>query len=170
MVAVAGPLGAVAILAAAVVAAASLAERINPAPSRPVDDQVREATELRERQRELDELVEATERARGTESVDSTHVSFPVFGIAFLAWLVLQAWAAAIEHFDRPEGFPLALAIRPLWTSLVAASVFAIAAGFFYRRWFRRQSSERRAAIRAGQRAKEHRDFKARLNGIRGRG
>lgn len=170
-VAVAGPLGAAAILAVAVMAAASLAERIDPTRPKPVDDQIREARELHEQQRELDVLVEAAERDRGRESIDSTHVSFPVFGIAFPTWLVLGTWAAAIEHLDRPGGsFPLALAFRPLWTSLLAAFMFAVVAEFFYRRWFRRRPWQRRAAIRAKHQAKEHHGFEARLKAIRARG
>jgi hypothetical protein len=170
-VAIAGPLGSVLILAAAALAAAALAERINPTPPRPVEDQAREAIELRERQQELDDLVQSAERARNKESIDSTHVSFPVFGIAFAVWLVLSTWTTAIEHVDDPgQGFPLAAALRPLWMSLVAASLFAIAAGFFYRRWFRRQPWQRRAAIQAEHRAKEHRGFEARLKTIRNRG
>jgi hypothetical protein len=167
-VAVAAPLGASAILAAAILAAAGLAERINPTPPKAVEDEIRDATRLRDRQRELDDLVEGAEQVRGKESVDSTHVSFPVFWIALPCWLVLQTWAAALEHFDRPaEGFPLALAFRPLWTALIAAFLFAIVSGFFYRRWFRRQPWQRRAAIRARLEAKESRGFEARLKSIR---
>ncbi|MCC3764221.1 hypothetical protein K3N28_14225 [Glycomyces sp. TRM65418] len=168
VVGAAGPLGAVLILAAAIVAAAALAERIDPTPPVPVESRVREATERRRWHEQVDAQVRGAEQARGREPVDSTHVSFPAFGIAFLAWLLLSAWGAAAEHVERPgEGFPFALAVRPLWVALVGALLVGITAGFFYRRWYHRQSWQRKAAIRSRREAEERHDFQARLRAIR---
>ncbi|WP_335992224.1 hypothetical protein [Glycomyces sp. MUSA5-2] len=169
-VAVAGPLGAAAVLALALLAAAGLAERINPEPPADAEEQVREAVEQQRLQAQLDAQIQAAERERGREPVDSTHVSFPAFGIAFLMWLVLTSWTAALEHLDDPgEGFPLALALRPLWSALIAATLAGVVVGFFYRRWFRRQPPQRRADIRARLEAKERHDFTERLRAIRSR-
>ncbi|MCD0445747.1 hypothetical protein LO763_19245 [Glycomyces sp. A-F 0318] len=167
-VAVAGPLGAAVLLAAAVLAAAALAKRIDPRPVRPVAEEVREAVELRGRQEELDAQMRDMERTQGKTSVDSTHVSFPVFGVVLLVWFVLITWAGAVEHYKDPgAGFPLAPALRPLWGAPVAALLAGTAAGWGYRRWYRLQSPQRRAAIEARRRAKERRDFQDRVRSVR---
>lgn len=171
MVGVAGPVGAVLILALAVVSAGALAERINPSAQEPAEEQVREAIERQRLQEQVDGMVSKAEESRGRIPVDSTHVSFPVFGTVFAAWLFLSAWGAAAEHASDPgAGFPLALALRPLWSALIAAFLAGVVAGFFYRRWFRRQTWQRRTEIRERLRAREQRDFQSRLRAIRQRG
>ncbi|GAA2305158.1 hypothetical protein GCM10009853_072790 [Glycomyces scopariae] len=163
-VGIAGPLGAVVILIVFVALAAGLAERIYPAPRPPAEEEAREAVERPPLQEQLDEQVPKGEGPRGRESVDSTHVSFPAFAITCGVGLVLTSWTAALEHLNDPgTGFPLMLALRPLWSSLIAALAVGTASGFLYRRWFRHQSRERREAIRTRLRDRQHRAFRLRL-------
>lgn len=168
LVAVAGPLGSAVILALSALAAAALAEKINPTPETPVEERVRRAVETQTETERAQARLKEAELGRRGESIDSTHVSFPVFGIVFAVMVLLQSWGAAASHIEDPgRGFPLALAIRPLWASLVAALIAGIAAGHFYRRRYRRLPLAERIAIEQRRRAGERRAFEDRLRSIR---
>lgn len=169
LVAVAGPLGAALILVLAMLAATVLAEKINPKPEEPVEERVRRAVEAQAEAERAEARIKESERWRRGESIDSTHVSLPVFGIAFVVMVLLQSWGAAAIHIEDPgRGLPLALVLRPLWTSLIVALIAGATAGYFYRRRYRQLPMAKRAEIEERRRAEEERAFKDRLRSIRG--
>ncbi|THV41425.1 hypothetical protein [Glycomyces buryatensis] len=169
-VAVAGPVGVIVILALATFVAAALAARINPDPDLglSVEEQVRRAEAHQAESEQSDERIRRWEIERHGESIDSLHISFPVFGIACAVALVAQLWDAALSHMDdQGQGPPLAAILNPLWISPLVAFLAGVVAGSIYKRWFHRQPRHRQAQILQGRKDKERRSFEDRLRSIR---
>ncbi|WP_030144329.1 hypothetical protein [Glycomyces sp. NRRL B-16210] len=59
------------------------------------------------------------------------------------------------------------MTLRPLWGAPVAALLAGTVAGWGYRRWYRRQSPQRRAGTEERRRAKERRDLQDRIKSLR---
>lgn len=158
-------IGAGMILAACVFTAAGLSNLIDPAPVYTPEERVRRAERTRIEDDRLERHREELERAQGREPIDSTRVSFPVFGWTFLGCLVLMTSNVVLTHTEDPgTGFPLELLLRPLWVSFAAASVAGIAAGAGYRRWFRRLPVRRQREVKDRLRAKDRHAFYRRLD------
>lgn len=157
-------LGAGVILAVCVFSAAGLSNLIDPAPVRTAEERAHQAERARLEDDRLERHREELERARGREPIDSTRVSFPVFGWTFLGCVVFMASNVVLAHVEDPgTGFPLELLLRPLWVSFTVALATGTVAGAGYRRWFRRLPAWRRSEVSDRLRAKDRLEFQKRL-------
>ncbi|MCD0442359.1 hypothetical protein LO763_01795 [Glycomyces sp. A-F 0318] len=165
--------GSAAVIAVCVLAAVGLSSVfgrfVGPAPPEPTpEERLRRAEAQQEEDKALESRWQEREHGRGRDYVDSTHVSFRVFGWVFAAVYLLVGLSSILAHVADPgEGFPMQLAARPLWVAFLVAIMAGIVAGSRYQRRFRRMSRMDQREFLARQRARLERERRGRLDGIR---
>ncbi|GAB3656222.1 hypothetical protein [Glycomyces tarimensis] len=160
--------GSVFVVTAAVLAAAAIAARINPEPDVPVEDRIERAEDEHRRREAHEERMRQLERRSGRESIDSTHLVFPTFGIVFVLFMCFGAWSAVLDHADAGGGpVPVSVLLRPLWLPWIPALIAGLIAAAGYRRAYERWPQWKKDLEAERRRAKRHRGHRSRLDGLR---
>jgi hypothetical protein len=156
---------------AAVGFAALFGRLVGPSSPEPtVEEQARRAEAQRRDEEEMERRWEERARERGRPRADSTAASFRVFGGVFLAAYLLVSLSSVLAHAQDPgRGFPLQLALRPLWFAFAVALMAGIMAGSRYQRQFRRLSPRERREFLECQRAEARSAHARRLARVRRR-
>ncbi len=168
-------IGSAAVIAACCFAAAGLAALLGPlfgpaAPEPTAEEQAERAAAQRREDEDMERRWAERARERGRPRADSTAVSFRAFGWVFLAAYLLVSLSSILAHAHDPgRGFPLQLALRPLWFAFAVALMAGVMAGSRYQKRFRRLSPREQREFLARQRAEAQSAHTRRLERIRRR-
>lgn len=148
--------GVATILVTSLWVAATLAEKINPKPDLTNAQEAIRAAESHLTDLKLKAIIETLSAIRNRpRTIDSSHVTIPVFGYSFVVLLLTSTWGSVWAHGENPdEGLPLGLTLLPLWVSLWGSVFVAFIARTIYRTRHRHLPDSKRREGPSGRQTK----------------